>query len=632
MDARGKGTRGVSLPYEFLQPGKRDSAIATRGNPFLVRAHRPATATSGLALILSEAPDTRVDSTRLPPPATVRPRDFPGASGRRAGTSRKPRYERESPIAGIMIGRLLHIGARAIGLLGLAAYERLRRTPPDRSCLPRRARISLERLGPTFVKLRQTLSLRRDLLSERWLDELGRLQDNVEPFPGAEAQQAVEEAFGQSTEQLFATFETKPLAAASIAQVHRARLHNGRAVIVKIRRPAIRARIDRDMRALVATTRLLIIIAPRLERLQPLRLVDEIWANLRKETDFRQEARNIRRFNEAFRDWPSLFIPNVIDDLQTETVLVQEMSGGTGIADPSVDGPRLAEVLVDAYLNQFFVIGLFHGDPHPGNLFVTPDGRLCFHDFGLTGYLDNRTRRALAFFLQAFVSGDPLWMLDSAIDLGLLHQVDDRSAFIRGIDEILADYASLPLKDWSLAEAVLRVAHLGPDDKVMLPQNLVVLMRTLFLIESALRTLDPDLKILDTLLARGRDVMKRLLSDETGNGGRARLKAEAALAAHDLPGVLAAFLRRLQSDGFHPAIIVRHEGLETIEAHLDRTGNRLALALVTLGLYIAASLLMLHSAGPRVLGNVPLLALLGYLLALGLSFRLVGAVGRSGRL
>ena len=278
------------------------------------------------------------------------------------------------------------------------------------------------------------------------------------------------------------------------------------------------------------------------------------------------------------------------------------------------------------------MVGFFHGDPHPGNLFVMPDGRLCFHDFGLVGYLDGRTRRSLALYLQAFVNKDAAWMLDAAVDLGLLGGPIDRPAFTRGIEEILSDYAALPLKDWSLAEAVLRVAKLGSGENFIVPHNLVVLMRALYLVESALRTLDPEFKVLDTLLARGGEMMEGVLHCDAAASAFTRLKTEAALTAQDLPGMIATWLHRAQREGGGPLLLMRREGLESLEAHLDRTGNRLALAMIALGLYVAASLLILHSAGPRVLGDLPLLALFGYALALWLSFRLVRAVARSGRL
>lgn len=534
-----------------------------------------------------------------------------------------------------MLGsRLAPIGWAAAALLARAAWERFRGIPPTASELPLRLRATLERLGPTFVKLGQAMSLRRDLLPDPYLAALRDLQDHVGPFPPADARREIEHGLGRSIDELFTVFEVEPMAAASIAQVHRARLSDGRAVIVKVRRPGIRAQIERDMRALRGLGSLASALAPRIQRFQPLRLIEEIWANLRKETDFRQEARSVRRFREAFRGWPAIHIPDVVDGLLAETVLVQEMSGGLHIGDPSIDGPRLAQVLVDAYLHQFFVVGLFHGDPHPGNLFVMPDGRFCFHDFGLVGYLDGHTRRALALFLQAFVHQDAVWMLDAAIDLGLLGGALDRPAFVRGIGEILADYAALPLEDWSLAEAVLRVARLGSGENFVLPYNLVVLMRALFLVEGVLRTLDPKFMVLDALLTRGRELMEGGLHEgATAAAGMARLKTEAAVAAQDLPGLIAVWLHQAQREGAsRPLLVVRHDGLESLETHLDRTGNRLALAMLALGLYVAASLLMLHSAGPRVLGGLPALALLGYAVAVGLSFRLVRAIARSGRL
>lgn len=177
---------------------------------------------------------------------------------------------------------------------------------------------------------------------------------------------------------------------------------------------------------------------------------------------------------------------------------------------------------------------------------------------------------------------------------------------------------------------MLRVARLGSGENFVVPHNLVVLMRALYLVESALRTLDPEFKVLDTLLARGGEMMEGVLRGDAAASAFTRLKTEAALTAQDLPGMIATRLHRAQREGGGPLLLMRREGLESLEAHLDRTGNRLALAMIALGLYVAASLLMLHSAGPRVFGDLPLLALFGYALVLWLSFRLVRAVACSG--
>lgn len=530
-------------------------------------------------------------------------------------------------------GRLVQIGWAAGGLAVLALRERLTKVPPTDSKVPQRLRETLDRLGPTFIKLGQALSLRRDVLPDAYLSALRGLQEHAKPFASQLARNEIERELGRPIDAVFSTFELEPIAAASIAQVHKAQLPDGTQVVVKVRRPDIRAHIDRDMRMLIRVIRVMVTLLPGLARYQPVRLAEEIWANLRHETDFRQEARSIQRFVTAFKERTDIYIPPVVADLCRPGVMVQVMSHGKCIDDPTIkpDGPRLAGVLVDFYLQQFFVTGLFHGDPHPGNMFVMEDGRLCFHDFGLVGFLDGQTRRNLASFLQAFIIQDASWMLDAAIDLGLVAGSPDRAPLTRGLEELLADYAALPLKEWSIAEVFVRVAQLSGGN-VVIPYQLVVLMRALFLIESAIRTLDPQFNVLETLMAHGEAVMRSLVQLHPQATAIARFKAEAALTAQDLPALIAAWLHRAQQAGNVPTLGVNIPELRSFEAHLDRASNRLALALVTLALYIAASLLMQHSIGPRVFGDMPVFGLLGYGLALWLSVRLIRAANRSGRL
>lgn len=519
----------------------------------------------------------------------------------------------------------------ALGLVALAVRLRIAGRPVD-SALPTHLSRTLERLGPTFVKFGQALSLRRDLLPDAYADALQSLQDHVGPFAGREAVREIERGLGHPIDELFAEFDRKPFAAASVAQVHGARLADSREVVVKVRRPGIRAQVDRDMRALRRIVRLCEALLPGLARQRPVEIVDEVWANLRREIDFRQEARSIRRFAEAFETWPGIRIPGVVDELFGEAVVVQERSSGKRIDDSAIgpDGPRLAQVFVDAYLHQFFVLGIFHGDPHPGNLFVTNDGRICFHDFGLVGRLDPAMRRNLARFLQAFVEQDADWLLEAAIDLGIVSATADRPELRRGLAELLGDYAALPLKEWSLAEVFLRVMRLGGGATFRVPRDLLVLMRAMFLIENAVRNLDPDFRLLDSLTARAGTVLERLAQEAMP--AHARLRTEAAFVAQDVPGLLAGLLQRLHREGEGIGISLQHHGLEDLAGRVDRGSNRVALALVTLGLYIAASLLMQHSLGPRVLGDMPLLAAIGYVLALWFTARLARAIFRSGPL
>ena len=530
-------------------------------------------------------------------------------------------------------GRALRIGSAAVRLAVVGASERLRGVPSERSRLPRELRLTLDRLGPAFVKAGQALSLREDILPLAYVRELANLNDKVAPFASALARREIEAALDSPLESIFESFSDEPLAAASIAQVHAARLLDGREVVVKVRRPGIQRLIDRDMRALTRVLRIASRLLRKLGAQQPARVAEEIWRNLRREADFRLEARAMRRFTLGLRTMHHVDAPAVVDELVRESVLVQERKSGLmiGDADVAARGPELASRIAEAYLAQFFVLGFFHGDPHPGNLFFEEDGRICFHDFGIFGELDLPTRRNLAMFIQAFVNADADWMLDYAVALGLLVEPGaERQSFVAGMQEILSDYAAIPLREWSIGELFRRVSRLGTPGSLRVPWNMLVLMRTVFILESMLRRLDPQMNVVEMLSERGAPVIAQLTTGGQKTALR-RLRYEAALAAEEAPRALGSALRRLRVGGFRPELPIRVAGLEDSTMRLERMGNRLSMAIVTLGLFIGSSLLMQHSIGPRLFG-VPALALAGFLLAVWYALRLARAVARSGHL
>lgn len=498
--------------------------------------------------------------------------------------------------------------------------------------LPDRLRATLEGLGTTFVKLGQGLSLRRDVLPAGYREALEQLHNRVPPFPPAIATATIEEAFGQPVPMLFARFEPEPFAAASVAQVHHACLHDGTEVVVKVRRPGIVAQVKSDLRLLRVLVRVLQAIWPALQRQRPLELIEELGAQLLAEIDMEHEARNMRRLLPAIERVPGVTMPRVIEPYASPSVLVQELSLGAPIASTfgTGRGRIAAHQLLDAYLHQLFIDGVFHGDPHPGNLFAMADGRLCFHDFGTIGYLDPAARLAFARMLDAISYGDAEDALDAALMLGFLAPPIDRREYTRNISEILDELTTLPLSQWSLAETVWRIARLGHGERFRLPRHLLVLMRTLFLAENTIRAMDPDFDLLAELGQRRESLAAAIA--QSAQVGKRPLAQRIARTARSLPAVAADLLRQAQSEDGRPSLSMHHRGLEELELHIGRTGNRLSLALVTLGLYIAGSLLMLHSAGPRVWGDVPVLALVAYGAALLLSIRLVLAIARSGHL
>lgn len=497
-----------------------------------------------------------------------------------------------------------------------------------------RLAFTLERLGTTFVKIGQGLSLHRELLPDDYVAALQKLQDHVEPFDARAAQAEIEASFGRPVGQLFASFDPQPLAAGSIAQVHTASMPDGRRVIIKVRRPGIRRQVREDLRLMRWFVRSVLLVAPWLRPVRPLELIDELAHNLRRELDFRQEAGNIARFVQMFQGSGSVFIPAVVDDLYSEWVIVQEMSRGRRIDAPQFmsQGPMLASHLVDAYLRQLVVEGVFHGDPHPGNLFVLEDGRICFHDFGLVGYLDKTTRLNLVAFMLAFVQQDSDWLLDAYLDLGMLAATADRAAWRAGIEELMQDHARKPLRDWSFGEVLLRVTRLGGTRNVRLPHHLLVLLRAVFLLESTVRRLDPSFSLVEGLflkagsMVEGAGAMANAPVQGQAPAPTDRLGFETFLSGRQLPDQLGATLHRLRTEGLQMA--VTHRGLENMADAVRESGRSTAQALLAAGLYVGASLLLQSGAGPRW-GMVPVLPALGYAIALWLTWRVLHRKGDS---
>src|SRR6185503_3546975 len=521
------------------------------------------------------------------------------------------------------IGRFLEIVFRTTGYLLWLLFYRLslvRQPSPAR-----RFADLLENLGTSFVKLGQHLSLRSDLFPLDYLEELQKLQDNVKPFPAQESIAAVEKAFGRPTSQLFIRFDPEPFAAASVAQVHGARTFGGREVVVKVLRPGVKVQVNRDMRILAAVVRFLTHFSPVLAYYKGEAIVREVHANLCKELDLREEARSVRRFHEAFRDWPAIEVPDVVEDLSSETVIVMTRLFGRRVdeAEHTRSSANLAQSLIDAYVHMFFVMGYFHGDPHPGNIFVTDQGCLGLHDFGVIASIDRTTRQALASFMLAFTEQDTDWVLDSWLELGMLSRAADRAKLRPAVAALMSEYSRRPLGEWSIGHAFAHLVTATRGQNFEVPLHLLVLARALVLVEATVRSLDPGFSLLDSLGERSRNVMESALMPEKAK--TKRLKYEAAITSVEWQRPAASSIRRLREEGLR--FKIEPEGLPDLSNLVIQGSSRVSLSLVTLGLYLAASLLMQFKSGPRIF-DVPVLAAAFYTYAAWLTLRLVRAIGR----
>ena len=305
----------------------------------------------------------------------------------------------------------------------------------------RRLREALEELGPTFVKFGQMLSQREELFPADLVAELRGLQDRAGSFPAETARRIVEEDVGGAIAELFASFDDRPLAAASIAQVHSATLPDGTPVIVKVQRPGIAVTVEGDIAVLRRLARMLSAGVPSLRAFNLVELVEEFALTLRGELDFEQEGHNAERFAQANHDEAAVVVPTIYWHASARRVLTMGHSPGRRVDAPGAAPAGTAQTLMRLFLTQVFEHGLFHADPHPGNVFVLADGRLCFHDFGALGELSPRVQESLRQLFLAVMARDPAWVASAYLGMGGATAELDRAAFTRDLGASLDRYS-----------------------------------------------------------------------------------------------------------------------------------------------------------------------------------------------
>lgn len=354
---------------------------------------------------------------------------------------------------------------------------------------PEILRLVLEKLGPTFIKFGQVLSLRADLVGEEISTELSKLQSDVRPFSYEEARQIIIEEFKTPPEKLFKSFEKKPVAAASLAQVHRAYLKDGTEVAVKIQRPNIRNVIEQDIHILLFLAHLIERFIPELRPYQPLRIVKEFADWTLRELDFKVEGNNAERFRFAFRNNPHIHIPTIYWELTAPRILTMEFVHGVKANDVAAirklgsDPKHLALNGVGACFQQFLIDGFFHADPHPGNFFAMKDNVLCLHDFGMVGYLTPDQRKELVSCFVAFVNKDLDSFLKHFMHLAITSEKSDISGFQKDASEILSEFFFTP-KQPSIARVFYYIMNKGARRGISFPADLALFGKAIITTEA----------------------------------------------------------------------------------------------------------------------------------------------------
>ena len=479
--------------------------------------------------------------------------------------------------------------------------------------LPRgqRLRHALQELGPIFVKFGQVLSTRRDLLPPDIAEELTLLQDRVAPFPGEDARAVVEAALGKPVGEIYAEFDLTPLASASIAQVHAARFHDGREVVVKVLRPDIRARIDADIELLRTLAALADRHHPNAEKIRAQEVVSEIAATLYAELDLQREGANASQMRRTWQGSDDLYVPEVFWDYSTETVLTMERVRGIPSDDiaaldaAGIDRKALAAKGVRVFYAQVFRDNFFHADAHAGNIWVDAtrqaNPRYIAIDFGIVGQLDRRDQYYLAENFMAIFQRDYRRIAELHIEAGWMPshiRIDELEAATRAVCE---PYFTRPLSEISLGEVLVKLFKTAQRYELTLQPQLILLQKTLLNIEGVGRLLDPKLDI----WAEARPVLEKILRERyspatLGAEFRKRLP-ELITHAPDMPRLLHDFLAQ-QVRGQH-SINMRSEDLAEL-ARISKAGQRQTIYAIlgTVLMVVAAVLVGLEAGGPRLLG------------------------------
>ena len=478
---------------------------------------------------------------------------------------------------------------------------------------PKEVRETFEELGLTFLKFGQVLAMRRDLLPDAYIEELELLHDQL-PALGFEAVRATVEAeLDGPLIKLFSSFSETPLAAATIAQVHEATMQDGRHVAVKVQRPGLEAMISTDIAALTYLVALGENLFPQLRSLDLPVVVHEFANSLNRETDFQREARSIKLFRTALADLPDLWIPDVVAECSSGNVLTMEFSNGERIdlyaTQHPEEMPRLINILVRLTLQTIFEEGLFHADPHPGNVLVLPDGRLSLLDFGMTGELDEPMRESLTFLLEAVVKGDARGATESYLELAPQgSEKVNRAALLLDIKAVLYEIHRSDLADVSIGDAFDSLLRAGSRHGVHNPGEFFLLTRTFVILEAMIRQLDPEHDYLGAFRVEISRLTEQHFSMERIKDKTTKLAREMERLMNDAPGDTRRVLRRF-ADGNLGRF--QAPAVEALGGRISRNLERLTGAIVSAALVLGGAMLLLApllGAWHHILGETMVVA------------------------
>jgi ubiquinone biosynthesis protein len=476
----------------------------------------------------------------------------------------------------------------------------------------------LEQLGPTFIKLGQLLSTRGDLLPELYLEALGRLQDQIEPFSFSEVEQIVSAELGGRISKLFAEFDREPTAAASLAQVHRARMRDGRMVVVKVQRPGVREIIVKDLEALEEITEFIDAHTEMGKRYEFSNMLSELRQSLLRELDFKSEAANLRRLRSTLREFERIIIPEPIEDFTTSRVLTMDYVSGKKITTLSplrlmeLDGPELSEDLFRAYLKQILVDGFFHADPHPGNVLITDDDRIAIIDLGMVGHITGSFQENLLRLLLAISEGRGDEAAEISMKMGEPKPNFDKPDFEHRVANLVAQHSDATIDQIDAGQVVLEITRISADCWFRLPSEFTLIAKALLNLDRVVYTLFPDFDPNEIIRDEATSILTRQIVKSIEPGNVLTRVIEVKEFVERLPTRVNKILDAIGNNELKISVDAIDE--RVVLDGLQKVANRIALGLVLAALIVGAALMMRVDTAFRILGY-PGLPMIFFLMA-----------------
>ena len=482
----------------------------------------------------------------------------------------------------------------------------------------KRLRLALEELGPTFIKFGQMLSNRPDLLPQELIFELEHLQDSVPPVAAEMIKEVIKEDFDKPAEQIFASFDDEPYAAASIAQVHLATLDDGRPVAVKIQRPGIQSVVDTDIEILRKIARLLEDHSEEFELIHPVDLVEEFDRVIHEELDFAREAMNMMQFRHNFKGEERIVIPKVYKSLSTSRVLTMNFYKGYKITDTEqmrkvgLDTRIIADTGAELFFQQLFEHGFYHADPHPGNMLILENNRICYLDFGMTGRITPSDRELLGNIFISIAQKDVIRMLRTLRTFAPDHKIENERRLEYQLQELMDRYTMQNIQDVNMNDLTARFRIIVLEHELNIPADFFLLLRSLAILEGTARKLDPHYNIVNKMQPYLARIYKKKLDPATLAKEASFTTLDLLSTIKDLPYDLKEILRKIREGNL--MVEFQHKGLESMMRTLVSVSNKISAAIIVAAIIIGSSLLVFAGIPPKWNG-VPIFGIMGYFLA-----------------